>query len=474
MKTITAKNMYGKYCVPASSAKTSPPAKKVLDKKVYEPKTIQFIIDNCGSGDIVHAGAYFGDFLPALSKSCHTSAIVWAFEAKREHYECAAETLKLNNITNVNLFHNGVGSKQESQMLQVIKDANTGQVWGGGSRIVENPTAEVESIDMVLIDEVIPSDRKVSVLHFDVEGFEQQALMGSLETIRRCLPVLIVERIEDVDEDWLSQNILSLGYKIMPRRIYLNSILIKERTMLDDVTIIIKTFERPDCVAKSVKSIRKHYPTIRILVGDDSKTPTPIKDVEHVVLPFDTGAAAGRNRLVDRVETKYFITSDDDWVWKQEKIVERFLDIIENNDIDLLSGGWENGNDAIVSTLKLDGNTLTCTSIDLDKEKLFQYCDYSYQFFIADTEKFRSIGGWDDDLKTAGEHLEVYLRAKGKLKVAYTNHIKIYHADGGDANYKRYRTKRSYFGMGMEKHGITKFVNFTGKTREKGKWRKWK
>ena len=67
LKCKISYNKYGGYCVPLSSH-YRPAAKTVLSKKVYEPDTIEYMLKNCKSGDVVHAGTYFGDFLPALSK----------------------------------------------------------------------------------------------------------------------------------------------------------------------------------------------------------------------------------------------------------------------------------------------------------------------------------------------------------------------------------------------------------------------
>jgi hypothetical protein len=46
------------------------------------------MLGNCGKKDIVPAGAYFGDFLPALS-NCGDDVGVWAFEPNVENYTCA-------------------------------------------------------------------------------------------------------------------------------------------------------------------------------------------------------------------------------------------------------------------------------------------------------------------------------------------------------------------------------------------------
>ena len=40
---------------------------------------------------------------------------------------------------------------------------------------------------------------------------------------------------------------------------------------MDEVTIIIKTLDRCDCLINLLDSIFKKYPKIRVLVGDDSE-----------------------------------------------------------------------------------------------------------------------------------------------------------------------------------------------------------
>lgn len=218
-----AGNKYGKYCVPMSSGKTSPPAKKVLAGEVYEPKTIEFIIGNCKDGDVVHAGAYFGDFIPAIARYLDEGAYLWAYEPKEEHYICAEGTLVLNDIKNVALHQAGLGDENTTGVLTTVKEDGT--TWGGGSRIEENVanSCETEEIYIVTIDSTVPSDRLVSIIHLDVEGFEIPALEGAMETIRRCLPIIIVETLPD--KKWLKDNLFELGYAVDPRKLHRNCIL---------------------------------------------------------------------------------------------------------------------------------------------------------------------------------------------------------------------------------------------------------
>ncbi len=69
LKCVISYNKYGGYCVPNSS-RHRPAAQKILFNKVHEAKTIEYMVSKSDmNGEIVHAGTYFGDFLPALSKN---------------------------------------------------------------------------------------------------------------------------------------------------------------------------------------------------------------------------------------------------------------------------------------------------------------------------------------------------------------------------------------------------------------------
>ncbi len=209
-ETVIAVNKYGLYCVPRSSSDISPAARKVVNGEVCEEDTIQCILDRCGNGDIIHAGAYFGDFLPALSNGCRGQ--VWAFEPKKEHFFCAMETIRLNQLGNVVLKHAGLGNKYENRYLWVKTD--DGRVYGAGSRIIdeEKPEDQIENVQIVTLDSFIPSLRDVSVIHLDIEGFEPRALNGALGIIYRDKPVLILETLPS--QEWIEEYLSPLGYRV--------------------------------------------------------------------------------------------------------------------------------------------------------------------------------------------------------------------------------------------------------------------
>ena len=205
----TAYNMYGGYCVPLS-ASYRPAARKVLAGKVWEPDTIEFMIAHARGGDIVHAGTFFGDFIPALARAVGPDHCVWAFEPNPENARCARMTIALNDLQNVTLTPAGLGASAATVDMEV-RDAS-GRSLGGASHIVEKADGVTSAkVQIVTVDGAVPHDRKVGIIQLDVEGFEQQALSGAMDTIRRCKPVIILETLPS--REWLDANILALGYR---------------------------------------------------------------------------------------------------------------------------------------------------------------------------------------------------------------------------------------------------------------------
>ena len=212
-----AYNVHGAYCVPNSSRHRSAP-RRILRGDVYEPGTIDFIVANCGDGDIVHAGTYFGDFLPALSRGVAAGCQVWGFEPNRESFRCAEVTVLLNGLDNVNLINAGLSAEPGEAQLRVADDLGT--PLGGKSQLADAPAGRdagtVVPVELTTVDATVPGDRPVSVIQLDVEDHEQAALTGAMATIRRTKPLLLIEVRKGntlLASDWWRDNILSLGYR---------------------------------------------------------------------------------------------------------------------------------------------------------------------------------------------------------------------------------------------------------------------
>ena len=220
-----AYNEYGAYCMPLSSQHRTL-NQRILKGEVFEPDTIDYMIEKAKEGDIIHAGTFFGDFLPGISKGLADGAKIWAFEPNPESYRCSQITMILNGIQNVSLLNAGLGETPSTINL-TTKDKK-GVSLGGSSTIgVQDKEAGItEQIDILTIDGSVPKDRNISILQLDVEGFEQQALMGALETIKRCKPIIILEDDHGFTKsDWFKDNILALNYKI-DQKLHYNQVML--------------------------------------------------------------------------------------------------------------------------------------------------------------------------------------------------------------------------------------------------------
>lgn len=208
---LVAQNEYGRYCIPFES-QHRPTAQTLLAGDVWEPETTAVIAARGRLGDIVTAGAYFGDMLPAAAAGGHT---VYTAEPNPVNFAAARATLALNGIENVVLFEAAFGAQTGHAVIEVA-DAS-GVPHGGGSWLtsqLRRPRRRGVRIvcNVTTIDEIVPTDtRRIALVHLDVEGYETQALRGAMKTIERCLPDLILESQPRLGR--IARRLSSLGYR---------------------------------------------------------------------------------------------------------------------------------------------------------------------------------------------------------------------------------------------------------------------
>lgn len=209
---IIAYNALGGYCVPASSSARNC-SQHILNGRIFEPRMPQFVTRHIGQGDIVHAGTFFGDFLPAFSRAAAPGARIWAFEPVAENFACAQATLEMNRIDNVALTFAGLGEASSEGVMVTTDPAGValGEV-AYVSTSIDDQVGDTEVIRIVSIDDTVPADRHVSIIQLDVEGFEEQALNGAIATIRRCKPILLLEMLPP--DAWVAKNLTPLGYRV--------------------------------------------------------------------------------------------------------------------------------------------------------------------------------------------------------------------------------------------------------------------
>ncbi|KAK1796640.1 hypothetical protein P4O66_009657, partial [Electrophorus voltai] len=114
----------------------------------------------------------------------------------------------------------------------------------------------------------------------------------------------------------------------------------KEYNISTLVTIATKTFLRYNKLQDLIDSIRRYYPTVTIVIADDSENPKMVSGpyIEHYVMPFGKGWFAGRNLAVSQVTTKYVLWVDDDFIFTANTKLEKLVEVLEKTTLDLVGG----------------------------------------------------------------------------------------------------------------------------------------
>ncbi|WP_317897497.1 glycosyltransferase family 2 protein [Aurantibacillus circumpalustris] len=252
--------------------------------------------------------------------------------------------------------------------------------------------------------------------------------------------------------------------------------------MEQKISIIIKTFERPKSLKKLLLSIRNTGYSFPIIIVDDSKVDSgkeikelfPDLNIKYIPIAFDSGLSKGRNVLLSMLTTPYFLLCDDDFVLDKRSDVGKAFNCIVENNFDIVGGDFYNY--VTVSNLKRLVKLIVSEPKKLKRYIFNQYetsryignfvinadeckllishkkpitsphrCDIVNNFFIANTESIRKIGGWDDELKL-GEHEDFFLRAKQNgLNVAYLDGFGTGHFPIIKSNYKKFRFRASQY-----------------------------
>jgi hypothetical protein len=170
-----------------------------------------------------------------------------------------------------------------------------------------------------------------------------------------------------------------------------------------NVTVIIKTFLRPDACRAAVRSWLAVVPRIPIIVVDDGGDVTPdlseFPSVTHMKTDFDVGLSAGRNIGVAAAGTRYVVVADDDNACTRETDLPAALDQLKQHDLGILGVGayW----------FKESGGALSI--IGTTRVASFKRCDGTLNHFLGDRER---IPEWDESLKIAGEHVDYFLECR--------------------------------------------------------------
>ncbi|GAA6081929.1 beta-1,4 N-acetylgalactosaminyltransferase 1 isoform X1, partial [Tachysurus ichikawai] len=245
------------------------------------------------------------------------------------------------------------------------------------------------------------------------------------------------------------------------------------------VTIATKTFLRYNKLQDLIDSIRLYYPTVTIVIADDSENPRVVSGpyIEHYIMPFGKGWFAGRNLAVSQVTTKYVLWVDDDFIFTANTKLEKLVDILEKTTLDLVGGAVREAT-GYTSTYR---QTISIESGEEDGDCLhmrrgfhhiiqgFPNCvvtDGVINFFLARTDKVRQVG-FDPRLARVA-HLEFFIDGLGLLHVGSCDDVIVNHAtkiklpwgqSESDKAYAKFRYPPASSDATRTKNGLLYFKN---------------
>ncbi|KAI8620809.1 nucleotide-diphospho-sugar transferase [Chytriomyces sp. MP71] len=244
---------------------------------------------------------------------------------------------------------------------------------------------------------------------------------------------------------------------------------------------MVKTTDRMSKVFTLVSSVLTHYPNMTIIVADDghldpaktTKPEGPQRGFYYLPLPHDVGLSAGRNRMVDRVATKYLLTLDDDFTLTRDSPLAALLHALESrrgDSYDIAAGKipadeGRFGVDYCGAMNVSEGRTLQLREGALGVHEGCLEVEFVPNVFVARTQFLREVLRWDETLKL-GEHEDFFWRAK-KLgaKVLTCPGVTFYHDQvahwKGVTEYDRKRSRVfDFMKLALRKHNFSRLVSF--------------
>lgn len=218
-----------------------------------------------------------------------------------------------------------------------------------------------------------------------------------------------------------------------------------DRSWIDSIDFVIKTFLRPSALLRILSSIQRHFPAAQVTVADDGDLRSGQDSAslscctlidskpqfQLLELPFGSGVSAGRNHLVENTTRPFLLFLDDDFFFTADTRIDRLLDrLVERSDLGVVAGACidiVDGN----RHLRRSGGTLDIVNDDLiirsqdwrDEKRGVR--EYFPQFAMYRREIFRDVR-WEGGI--GAEHYDFCMQLmRSKWKAAQDMSVLIEH-----------------------------------------------
>jgi FkbM family methyltransferase len=157
----------------------------------WEPEVVQAISASVSPGmTALDIGAYAGFFTLFLSKLVGPQGKVVAFEPLPANFRVLEENLELNSVQNAIVEKQAVSSSP-GQLTLEVPSLESPLVAGPFAEDDERGSMSVPSTS--LDDYVFQNGLQVDFIKIDVEGFEDEVLIGAERTLAAFRPTMVIE-----------------------------------------------------------------------------------------------------------------------------------------------------------------------------------------------------------------------------------------------------------------------------------------
>ena len=171
----------------------------LLNYGEYNPDETEFLIKITGNGLFIDVGANIGTISQALIAS---NKNVVSFEPQSYLYKILNYNCKNQSYQVALGSYNGITS---------MPKVNYSSMFNFGGVSIKHKALLREEIEIKTLDSYNFND--VDVIKIDVEGYEEEVLKGSIETIKRCKPILYIENDRVEYSESIYEILRSLGYE---------------------------------------------------------------------------------------------------------------------------------------------------------------------------------------------------------------------------------------------------------------------
>jgi FkbM family methyltransferase len=166
----------------------------------FEPNELTWLSETLTEGmTMIDIGAHMGMYTLTASKLVGESGIVVALEPSTREFQRLTFHVTLNDLRNVRCLQVAASSACGEAALKIAWEWNSGHNTFGE---FFNPAVEMtreERVPMQTVDALVAAQRlqRVDVIKIDVEGHELQVLAGTVETLTRFRPRVLIEVCEE-------------------------------------------------------------------------------------------------------------------------------------------------------------------------------------------------------------------------------------------------------------------------------------